>query len=75
MPWKLVIEIVSIIGGVATLIALMLGPMFYLGSKIEKVRDKIDEVKNKLDADMNEIRKENKDFHGRLCAIEERNKQ
>lgn len=68
MNWKLALEIVGLVGGVATLIALMLGPMFYLGAKI-------DAFKNEVRGDMNEFRKEMKDFHGRLCEIEERNKK
>lgn len=55
-----VMEICGIIGGIATVMALTLGPMFYLGAKIDNFKDQMHE--------------EMKDFHGRLCAIEERNK-
>ncbi len=74
MNWTLTFGIIGSIGGLATLIALMLGPMFYLGSKIEKLRDKMDENMAEIRKDMDEFRKEAKGFHGRLCAIEERNK-
>lgn len=68
MNWTLVFVIIAAIGGMATFFAFMLGPMFYLGTKIENFRK---EVRDELE----ELRKENKDFHGRLCAIEERNRQ
>lgn len=68
MAWKLALEIIALIGGIATIMALFLGPMFYLGSKIDSFRKEVQ-------ADMNEFRKEVKDFHGRLSAIEERNKK
>lgn len=68
MWWKIALEIIGAIGGVATLLALLLAPMFYLGAKIDSFRQ---EVQN----DMNEFRKEMKDFHGRLCGIEEKNKK
>lgn len=59
--WIVVLEIAGILGGITAFLALMLGPMFYLGSKIDKLR-----------SDMHE---EMKDFHGKLCSIEERNKK
>lgn len=61
MNLLLAFEIVGFIGGISTFIALMLAPMFYLGSKIDRIHE--------------DMQKEIKDFHGRLCAIEERNKQ
>jgi len=61
MEWKIVLEILGIIGGVATILALFLAPMLWLGSKIDAFRA--------------EMHQENKDFHGRLCTIEERNKK
>ena len=68
MSWRIVLEAVGILGGICTFLALMLGPMFYLGNKIENLR-------SDFKSDMDEMRKENKDFHGRLCAIEERNRK
>ena len=59
--WIIVLEIAGVLGGITAFLALMLGPMFYLGSKIDKLR-----------SDMHE---EIKDFHATLCAIEERNKK
>lgn len=79
MNLTLVLECVGIIGGVATILALMLGPMFYLGSKLDNFRKEfkqdIEDFKKEIRQDMNEFRKETKDFHGRLCSLEERNKR
>jgi hypothetical protein len=61
MDWKVTLEIFAVIGGVATVFGLFLAPMFWLGSKIDAMRT--------------EMHEESKDFHARLCAIEERNKR
>lgn len=61
MEWKLAFEIVGFMGGIISFVALMLAPMFYLGAKIDRIHE--------------DMQKEVKDFHGRLCAIEERNKK
>jgi|BogFormECP03_OM2_1039629.scaffolds.fasta_scaffold00002_5 hypothetical protein len=37
MDWRLALEIVGFIGGIATFIGLMLAPMFYLGTKIDNI--------------------------------------
>jgi hypothetical protein len=68
MDWNIALEVIGLIGGVATLLALFLAPMFYIGSKIDSFRQ---EVQN----DMNEFRKEMKEYHGRLSSIEERNRK
>ena len=68
MDWKLALEIVGFIGGICTFIALMLAPMFYLGAKIDNVRNELENLRREFHA-------ESKDFHGRLCCIEERNKR
>lgn len=52
MWWQITLEIVGIIGGIATLLAFFLAPMFYLGAKIDKLRE--------------DMHQEMKDFHGRL---------
>jgi hypothetical protein len=66
--WLLALEIVGFVGGIATFIGLMLAPMFYLGSKIDAVR-------TDLEAWKNESHLEIKDFHGKLCVLEERSKK
>ena len=73
--WTLILEIVGVIGGIATIIALMLGPMFYLGSKIESMRAEIRGEMQEFRNDMQEFRYETKDFHRRLCEIEAGNKK
>lgn len=71
MEWIQVLEVFGLIGGIATVLAFFLAPMLWLGSKIDGVRDSL---KNDIDSLRQEMAKEMKDFHGRLCAIEERNK-
>lgn len=66
--WEIILQVIGVIGGIATFLAFLLGPMFYLGTKIENFR-------NEMRGELEELRKENKDFHGRLCAIEEKNKK
>lgn len=51
-----ILQITGALGGITSFIALMLGPMFYLGAKIDNLRE--------------EMHKESKDFHKRLCEIE-----
>ena len=50
MDWRMTLEILGVIGGLATLIALFLGPMLYLGAKIDSFRKEVH-------TDMNEFRK------------------
>ena len=61
MDWLHVLEIFSLIGGIATVFGLFLAPMFWLGSKIDSLKS--------------DIERQMRDFHGRLCAIEERRKK
>jgi len=65
MDWTLALEIFGIIGGIATVFAMFLGPMIWLGSKM-------DNLSTELRNEMSEMRNEMKDFHGRLCTLEER---
>lgn len=58
----------SIISVCVAILGVTIGSPIYLGNKIESFRS---EVKQ----DMNEFRREMKDFHGRLCTIEERNRK
>jgi len=76
MDWTLALEIFGIIGGIATVLAMFLGPMMWLGSKIDNVNNtlnsKMDNLSTELRNEMSEMRNEMKDFHGRLCTLEER---
>lgn len=66
--WITVLEVAGVIGGIATLLAFLLAPMFWLGSKIDHIRADMEKIRG-------DMATEAKDFHGRLCAIEsERNK-
>ncbi len=67
MEWTIALEIFGLIGGIATVMALLLAPMIWIGSKIDSLRQEVHE-------DMNEFRKEMRDFHGRLVDIETRKK-
>jgi hypothetical protein len=68
MNWKTTLEIIGAIGGITTVLALFLGPMFYLGGKIDGMRKDLEGLRQ-------EMHQEHKDFHGPLCAIEERNRK
>ena len=68
MEWKMLLEMFAVVGGIATVFVFILAPMFWLGAKLDAFRQEVHD-------DMNEFRKEMKIFHGRLCAIEERNKK
>ena len=69
MGWIIVLEICGVIGGIATAMALLLAPMFWLGSKIDAFRQEMhQEMKDFKDA----IHLETKDFHGRLISLETR---
>lgn len=65
MNWTMILEVVGVVGGIATIIALMLGPMFYLGAKIEN-------FKNIMHQDMKEFREELKQCHSRMSILEDR---
>ena len=67
MDWIMTLQIMGVIGGVATIFALFLAPYFWLASKIDSIVTEMHSFKECMHQDM-------KDFHGRLCAIEERNK-
>ena len=66
------LEVAGIIGGIATWLALSLGPMFYLGSKMDALRSDINSVRTDLASFKTEMYQESKDFHGRLISIEEK---
>lgn len=68
---KIAAEILAIIAGTATLLALIMAPTIYLSSKMDNLQSSI---YSKLDSEMNEFRKEIKDFHARLSVLEERSK-
>lgn len=76
MEWTVALEIFGLIGGIATVMALLIVPTIWLGSKIDAVsselNQKIDLFRKEVDQDMSEFRKEMKYFHGRLISIETR---
>lgn len=48
MDWKITLEIVGCLGGIATFIGLILAPMFYLGAKIDNIHNDLTDVKGRL---------------------------
>ncbi len=48
MNWMLAFEIIGFIGGISTFIALMLAPMFYLGSKIDNIHKDLAAINGRL---------------------------
>lgn len=48
MNWVVAFEIVGFIGGITTFIALMLAPMFYLGSKIDNIHKDLSDINGRL---------------------------
>jgi glucose-6-phosphate-specific signal transduction histidine kinase len=65
MNWKITFEIIGALGGITTVLALLLGPMFYVGGKIDGIRQNMESLRK-------EMYEENKEFHGRLVSLEER---
>lgn len=61
------------------ILAITIGSPLYLGNKIENLRRDFHQDMNVFQGEMKQFRetwaKESKDFHGRLCIIEERNKK
>jgi len=62
----------SIVSACLAILAVSIGSPFYLGNKIDSFRA---EMRQEMRQEMGEFRAELKDYHGRLCAIEERNKR
>ena len=54
------------------ILAITIGSPLYLGNKIDNLRR---DMQNDMKTFREEWAKESKDFHGRLCVIEERNKK
>ncbi len=63
--WTLILQILGVIASIATILGLILAPALWLGSKIDAFRV---EIKN----DMGKFSEESKDFHSRLCVLEDR---
>ncbi len=66
------------IGTAVTIIGANVALISWLRSDMKSFENKIDGWKDQFSRDMqsykDEVNKEMKDFHGRLCTIEERNK-
>ena len=67
--------ILIVAGSVLSVIACNIGLFSWLKSDIDLNRAEASADRRDLLQIMREIRKDMKDFHGRLCSIEERNKK
>lgn len=63
----------------AVMFVMLLGMHYSMNARIdvaiESINDRVDSSNTRFDQFMMEWKQESKDFHGRLCAIEERNKK
>lgn len=69
-------EVLAIIGSNIALISWLRSDMKSFESKIEAdMKSFENKIESKVDSIKEQIQQESRDFHGRLCAIEERNKK
>ena len=77
VEWAVVL--ITLIGGFYMIDSKIDNHSMHLDNKIMCLDNKIDQnimhINNRMDQFMIEWKNEVKDFHGRLCAIEERNKK
>jgi len=77
--WANAAIVAGIWSTVIGILAITLGSPFYLGNKIDNIRTEMYSFRTAMTDEFNIFRKdmadEMKDFHGRLCAIEERNRK
>lgn len=66
------IQVISIIGSNLVIMLTFFGVSISLHNGM---REEIREINNGVREDIQAIHQEMKDFHGRLCAIEERNRK
>lgn len=76
MDWTLLVGISSVIvANLVTIITLYIHLDNKTESQIGKMRDLINQWKQSSDNMIYQIQNEMKDFHGRLCEIEAKNKK
>jgi hypothetical protein len=63
-----VVNLITVIGSFLTLLGAIVGLFIYLANKMDRIREEITSWKT-------EVHNEMKDFHGRLCSIEEKNRK
>ena len=71
IQWQPLIEMIIVL---VTILGSTIPLYIHTDSKIEKSNEKMQEIAQRMDATLQGIREDIRDFHGRLCAIEERNK-
>lgn len=72
IQWQPLIEMIIVL---VTILGSTIPLYIHTDSKIEKSNEKMQEIANRMDTTLQGIREDIRDFHGRLCAIEERNKE
>jgi hypothetical protein len=72
MNWPDLAAKASVTSVCVAILGITIGSPIYLGNKID---NKIDGLRTEMHIDRENRAAESKDFHGRLCAIEERNKK
>lgn len=76
MDWAQVLTVLVVIAtNLGTVISLYLHLDNKTNKAIEEGRKETNEILNAIREDMNQFHLAMRDFHGRLCAIEERNKR
>lgn len=76
MDWTQLVGVASVIvTNLITIITLYVHLDNKTENRLQKTNDLIIEMKKSTDYMVAEIRKDVQDFHGKLCAIEERNKK
>lgn len=69
IQWQPLIEMIIVL---VTILGSTIPLYIHTDSKIEKSNEKMHEIAQRMDITLQGIREDMKDFHGRLCAIEEK---
>lgn len=72
IQWQPLIEIIVVM---MTILGSTIPLYIHTDSKIDAIRESIEVGRKETNQLIEAIRQDMRDFHGRLCAIEERNKQ
>lgn len=76
MNWEILIGIASVIvTNLVTIITLYVHLDNKTENRLSKMNDTILEIRKSTEWLVSEIRQDVKDFHGKLCALEERSKK
>ena len=80
--FKIHSDAIAVIGVNIAIAAILVSISLFQGSRLDNLASRMDSTNSRIDSTMNliaslqkEMKDEMKDFHGRLCTIEERNKE